>query len=62
MKYNNELAFYKGNLFFITTFGKPVWSLVSDLFPGLKVLYMEGNALSKIENLDELKNLRCLYI
>jgi dynein assembly factor 1 len=31
-------------------------------FTGLKVLYMEGNALSTIENLEYNINLRCLYL
>jgi dynein assembly factor 1, axonemal len=31
-------------------------------FTGLKVLYIEGNALEKIEGLDACTDLRCLYI
>ena len=31
-------------------------------FTGLKVLYMESNAISKIENIENLTNLRCLYL
>ena len=29
---------------------------------GLKVLYLEGNGLTKIENLEKLVDLRCLYV
>eukprot|EP00960_Hanusia_phi_P005264 152956-Hanusia_phi.AAC.1 len=31
-------------------------------YDGVKALWLEGNALSKIENFDKLVNLRCLYI
>lgn len=31
-------------------------------YSGLKVLYLEGNAIKKIEGLDTLTDIRCLYI
>ncbi len=31
-------------------------------YTGLKALYLEQNAISKIENLESLVNLRCLYL
>lgn len=31
-------------------------------FTELKVLYCEGNCIEKIENLENCKNLRCLYL
>jgi Leucine-rich repeat (LRR) protein len=31
-------------------------------YTGLKTLYLEQNAITAIENLDHLVNLRCLYL
>jgi dynein assembly factor 1 len=31
-------------------------------FTELKVLYCEGNCIERIENLDNCKNIRCLYL
>lgn len=31
-------------------------------YTGLKTLYLEGNAISRIEGLDTLIGLRCLYL
>lgn len=33
-----------------------------DEYTGLKALWMEGNAIKKLENLEKLVNLRCLYV
>jgi dynein assembly factor 1 len=58
---------YKGNFNSINFFKNAFLSLLGfdrienlEEFTGLKVIYLEGNGLAKIEGLETLKNLRCL--